>query len=339
MDERFADASALLRHDLTRLLEEHDFPATSPLGADMLCLLHAPGKLLSPTPASTRIPQGFWALLPLTVSRYCQPSADLALLLRVAVSCELLLCALDYFDELEDDDDSAERRLLGDGRLLNAAYTLCVLARRALSTLSATLIAPALLARLLDVADEELLTAVRGQHQDLLAEGCALADISAEECLSADRSKAGALLRLVCRLATLAVNAPGEIGDAFAEIGERVGTAFQIENDTHDLEGLLSATRESGKSDLVRGKKTLPIIFAAQQYAALQHSLPSTDSENQESRDPSLVSRAYEDAIAASLGCAVYLRKEARTLALLIEEQQGRPLPQELYILLGIETL
>jgi geranylgeranyl pyrophosphate synthase len=275
----------------------------------------------------------------LTVSRYCQPTADPALLLRVAVSCELLLCALDYFDELEDDDDSAERRLLGDGRLLNAAYTLCVMARRALSTLPAALIAPAGRDRLLDVVDEELLVAVKGQHQDLLSEGRALAEISPEECLSTDMAKAGALLRLVCRLATLAVDAPEEVIDTFARIGEHIGAACQIENDTHDLEGQLSSSGESGKSDLAKGKKTLPIIFAAQQYAVLQQSLPPADREKQEPSDASLLSRAYDDGMAAALGCAVYLRREAQSLVPRIEAQLGMPLPQELSILLGIETL
>jgi len=339
MDEHFAGASAMLCQDLALLLEAHGLSAASPLGADLLCLLAAPGKLLSPTATSSRIPQGFWALLPYTMACYCRPDTEPALLLRFAISCELLLCALDYFDELEDDDQSPERKALGDGRLLNAAYTLSVLARRALSTLPPSLIEPARRDQLLDVVDEQLLVAVQGQHQDLLAEGRELADVSPEECLATDTAKAGALLRLVCRLATLAVDASGEVSDCFAQVGEYIGTAFQIENDTHDLEMLLSSSGESGKSDLARAKKTLPAVFAARQYATLQLSFSPADSEIQEPQQhATLLQRAYQDAIAASLGCAVYLRKEAQTLLQHIEEFEGRPLPRELHILLGIQT-
>jgi len=340
MEALFANVAAALRYDLLYFLEESRLAADTPLGADIRCLLEAPGKLLSPTPTSVRIPRGFWALLPYSIGYYCQPDAEPALLLRVAVSCELLLCALDYFDELEDDDQSAERSLLGDGRLLNAAYTLSVLSRRALSTLPLPLVTTAQREQLLNLVDEALLIAVQGQHQDLLAEKRELAAVSPEECLTIATAKGGILLRLVCHLATLAANASDEVSAGFAQIGEHVGTAFQIENDIHDLETLLtassSATSASGKSDLTRAKKTLPTVFAAQQYAALQQSSSPVDKERQEfQQDTSLVRRAYEDAIAASLGCAVHLRREAQTLLLRIEEQQGCPLPNVLHILLG----
>lgn len=337
MDERFAAASTSLRHALTQFLDEQGFSATHPLGADLRHLLSAPGKLLSSTAASSRVPQGFWALLPLMIARYCLPSAEPALLLRVGVSCELLLCALDYYDELQDDDDSPERRLLGDGRLLNAAYTLSVLSRRALATLPPALIAPAASDRLLDAVDEELLVAVSGQHQDLLAE--AREEVTLEECLATDMAKAGALLRLTCRLAAMAVDAPSQISAAFARIGENVGTAFQIENDAHDLEMQLSDAAESGKSDLLRHKKTLPILYATRQLVALQESPSPADREKQVLPDTALLSRAYNDGIAAAIGCAVYLRNEAKAQVPLIEACLQRPLPQELSILFGIDVL
>jgi geranylgeranyl pyrophosphate synthase len=340
VDELFADASALLRQDLLRFLEAHGFSTASPLGADMLVLLSAAGKLLSINATSSRIPQGFWALLPFEVARYCRPGADSTLVLRMAVSCEMLLCALDYFDELQDGDQSPERRVLGDSRLLNAAYTLSVLAHRAILTLPPPLIVPIQRDRLLDAMEEGLLAAVQGQHQDLLAEERPFERVSPEECLAIDTAKAGALLRLACRLATLAVETPAEISESFAQIGELVGTAFQIENDAHDLEMLLSASGESGKSDLARSKKTLPTVFAARQYHALQQSPPPADDEKQEpQQDMTLLHRAYADGIAASLGCAVHLRRQAQTLARGIEERQGRPLPRAIHVLLGIETL
>ena len=339
VDGYFAQTQNALRHDIASFLDEHGFSPASTLGADMLCLLRAPGKLLSPTPISTRLPQGYWALLPLTLAHYCQPEADSALLLRVAVACELQMCALDYFDELEDDDRSAERRQLGDGRLLNAAYTLSVLARQALATLSPSLLALPKRLQVLAVMDEELLVAVQGQHRDLLMEAYSMSDVTPEECLDIATAKAGALVRLVCRLAVTAVDASDEVMRCFSQVGEYIGTASQIENDAHDLEGQLSPAEMNGKSDLARAKKTLPILFAAQQYASLQYSRSSSDSERQEQQDDLvLLKRAYEDAIAAALGCAIYLRKEARRVCLHIEELLGRPQPHELHILLGIET-
>ncbi len=94
-------------------------------GEDAGIALAAPGKLLSTATPSKRIPQGFWGLLPHEVAQYCATSSqDTPRISRLAVACELLLCALDFFDELEDNDSSETRTALGDGRLLNCTTAL-----------------------------------------------------------------------------------------------------------------------------------------------------------------------------------------------------------------------
>ncbi len=166
-----ADDQIVLRQELSSYLETQGLSSFTVLGTDIFRLLHAPGKLLSPSPpASRRIPLGFWAVLPLFIARYCQPAAPPLVMQRVALACELLHCALDYYDELEDDDLSAERQDLGDGRLLNAATTLFVLSRRILASLVPSLLSYERYSQLTELVDTELLLAMDGQHRDILVE-------------------------------------------------------------------------------------------------------------------------------------------------------------------------
>ncbi len=53
-------------------------------------------------------------------------------------------------------------------------------------------------------------------------------------------------------------------------MGEYLGIAHQLDNDAHDLYDLLYPKPEHtavGKSDLFRGKKTLPVVLPAQEIA------------------------------------------------------------------------
>jgi geranylgeranyl pyrophosphate synthase len=338
-NERLADLQASLRTDLRELLAS--WQATHAWGADACVALSAPGKLLASSTPSTRIPAGFWALLPLTISHYISGStADPARVRRLAIACEILLCSLDYFDEIEDGDESEARRVLGDGRLLNCATALYQLALRLLSELDAT--APRSeeepKIRLSDVACEELLFAMHGQHLDLLAEQRPWQQFTQEECVAIAEAKAGALCRLVCRLAAVSAGAYA-LDELFGQVGTHVGIAAQIENDAHDLEGLAAQageTQPSGKSDLARAKKTLPLIIASQ--LALQNSDTSADSLHQ-GQEPTWFVQVYQDAVQAALGSAVYHRLSASALVERIEQVHGKVFPPELRLLLGIHAL
>jgi octaprenyl-diphosphate synthase len=74
------------------------------------------------------------------------------------------------------------------------------------------------------------------------------------------RKKTGALIGLACRLGALASKADETVAHALESFGERVGIAFQIQDDILDLTRDASETGKSSHKDLEKGKLTLPLI-------------------------------------------------------------------------------
>ena len=337
MHEAFVTDQEILRNELQVLLGELAIDPTEPLGVDMTCLLSAPGKLLSSSVISSRIPQGFWALLPLTIARYCVPTADRRLVHRIGLACEFLHSALDCFDEIEDDDTSEQRTLLDDGRFLNTATFLYTLVSLVLESLFPRSLTSEQLHSLQRLLTTEVMLAMQGQHRDILAERADLATFSPEECLHIVSAKSGVLFRLVCRIAAHAVNANNELVNCFAEVGELMGIVAQLENDVHDLEKELASqdkqNEPSQKSDLRRGKKTLPIVLAHKQLMSLQNA------ESDEQREQAHIQMtAYDQAIKATLGAAAHLRERALLLVPRIEQMRGEVMPDSLRLLLNLTT-
>ena len=332
MHEAFVSDQKILRNELQVLLGELGIHSSEPLRTDMTCLLSAPGKLLSSSAISSRIPQGFWALLPCTIARYCVSTTDYRLASRIGLACEFLHSALDSFDEIEDDDTSEQRTLLGDGRFLNTATFLYTLVPLILDSLCPRYLSSEHLRLLQQLLTSDMIMAMRGQHRDILAEQADLATFLPEECLHIVSAKSGVLFRLVCRMGAHAINASDELVNCFAEVGELMGIVAQLENDVHGLEReLVSRDESTQKSDLRRGKKTLPIVLAQKQFIGLW------DAERDEQREHVHMT-AYDQAIKATLGAADHLRERALLLIPRIEQIRGEVMPHELRILLNLVT-
>jgi geranylgeranyl diphosphate synthase type I len=333
----FATEQASLRDELQAWLAR--VQAYYAWGADAGVLLAAPGKLLTSTQsASTRVPAGFWALLPLSVASYCSdsPREDGPRIRRLALACELLLCALDYYDEIEDNDTSPARRQLGDGRLLNCASALYQEGLQALAELDDTSRLSTPSAHLSSIASEELRQAMSGQHLDLLAEQRPLDGFDSAECIAIAQAKSGTLCRMACRLATAVVGATGDVTALLAESGTHIGIASQIENDIHDLEQTVTAagTAPFEKSDLARSKKTFPLVLLAR--SALQTSVPSADTLVYEGQEQKLA--VYRNAMQQALGGAIVHRLAAASLVERLEQLRGAAVPQKLRAILGLDA-
>jgi geranylgeranyl pyrophosphate synthase len=332
MRETFVTDQEIMRDEFQVLLEELGFQRSEPLYNDMTCLLSAPGKLLSPSPSSMRLPKGYWALLPYTIAHYCVPTANVRFLSRIGIACEILLTSLDAFDEIEDDDVSEQRTALGDGRFLNTATLLYTLVPLVLDSLCPHFLSVEHLRELQHLLTMDMVKAIRGQHRDILAEQDDLTTFLPEECLHIVSAKSGVLFELVCRMGALAVGAQEELVNSFAEIGEFMGIVAQLENDVHGLEHELDTSEENvTKSDLRRGKKTLPIVLARKQFAGLQ-SLEA-DTSVDEKR---MYLTAFDQAIKATLGAATHLREEALMRIPYIEQLRGETVPMKLRVLLNL---
>ena len=280
LENPLAAQQELLRERLNFLLT-----AVHPaMYADVVRAFQEEGKLLYQpltgiiSPRTTR-PAGIWSLLTLLVAQHVSPDIDPIYVSSVAVSVECFCAALDLLDDVEDEDQTPIMQELGAARVLNVTTVLLTLAQQALLSLSEMGVDPVNILSLLNTLQESALGITSGQHRDLLAEQRSALDFTREECIDIAAVKAGAILRLACRLGAQCAGADTVLCEQFAEFGLLLGTAAQLDNDSHDLYYLLQdvipsilfedagATPRSTKSDLVRGKKTLPIVLAATEMA------------------------------------------------------------------------
>jgi geranylgeranyl pyrophosphate synthase len=231
------------------------------LRADIVDALAAEGKLFH-RPASRL--DGRWALLPFYLARGLCEEANPAWGVAAGLAMECLICATDLLDDVMDEDVTALIERLGVARALNVALALLSLSQRILLALANQRTHASLSVRLLDAVQRALLLAVGGQQQDLLAERRLACELSREDCIEIASAKAGSLLGLACRLGALCAGVEETLVERCAEMGRLLGIAAQLDNDAHDLSHLLRpAGAGCQKSDLRRGKKTLPVVLAA----------------------------------------------------------------------------
>jgi geranylgeranyl pyrophosphate synthase len=319
------------------------------LHADVVRALEGEGKLLStshsglnsPDPQHPTLQAGVWPLLTLLVAQSISPGVDPLLAGSVALAVECYVCAIDLLDDVMDEDQTTTLQVLGTARTLNVSTALLTLAQQAVLSLSQQGAAPTLVLRLLETLQESALVVAAGQHRDVLAERRPVEEFTREECIEIAAAKAGSIIRLACRLGALCAGADEVLCEQFSEFGELLGIAHQLDNDSHDLYYLLQGNTSSlaltetetstghVKSDLARGKKTLPIVLGAQMYnAALQQSSLQTDQEKEE------YLRSLHEGIVTTWGICLLYRERARDRLQEIEAQ--RPVAPLLSILLDL---
>jgi len=310
------------------------------LRADVVRALEEEGKLLAKPRADAVAvrPDGSWALLTMLVAQHIDPDIDLLCVSSVAIAIECFVCALDLLDDVEDEDQTPSIQVLGVARALNVATALMMLAQQAISSLSQQAVPPGRILSLLDTLQASALNAAAGQHRDLLAEQRSAQELTLEECIEIAASKAGALMRLACRLGALCAGADDVMCEHFSELGELLGIAHQLDNDAHDLYYLLQSETSavpptkaenitrSIKTDLVRQKKTLPVVLAARVNSSLQKATAPVDKEEH--------LRALHEGIITTWGICLLYRERAGDRLRMIEDQ--RSLAPALRLLLQI---
>lgn len=248
----------------------HHLADLSPtLQADIIAALSVEGKLFH-QPALPL--DGRWALLPFFLARALNVQANPVYISGAALAMECLICATDLLDDVMDEDATILSEQLGTARALNVALALTSLPPRLLLSPLKGDASATLPSRLLDAIQQALLLASAGQQQDLLAERRMACEMSREDCIEIAASKAGSLLSLACRLGALCVGANEILVEQCAELGRLLGIAGQLDNDAHDLfHALQPGNEKAQKSDLRRGKKTLPVVLAARSLRETHH--------------------------------------------------------------------
>lgn len=311
----------------------NDIPA--PLQDDVIRALQEPGKLLAAFKSKNlnvdeSSPNGIWSLLTYLIAQYINPAVSPLKSGTTAIAVECLICALDLLDDVEDEDKTAILLEIGAPRALNVSTLLLGLAHRALLSLTKELQSSSDIFYLVDALDEAIITATAGQHKDLSAEQRSPLDMTQEECIEIAASKAGSLMRLACLLGALCADADDHVCEMFAELGRLAGIAAQLDNDSHDLYYLLQSTESASpptsdnqmtdprslKTDIVRNKKTLPVVIAARTQVDIQSQSAFTIEEQQD-----IFRRTLHEGIIATWGISLLYRTRARESLQKIEAQ------------------
>jgi geranylgeranyl pyrophosphate synthase len=342
--EQFAEALATLRKEGYRVLKDAVIPLS--LREDIEHVLMAEGKLFASSSPAALHPPGFWALLPFYIITYHQPALDQTALARIALSCEYLLCALDFFDELEDDDRSPTRSRLGDARLLNTSNALFTLSR---VLQQHAIPSPTHWSAVSAVIDQALLQAMGGQQRDIITSwdpftihSAEVYQTALEDAYRIAEAKSGTLFQLVCHIAAM-IAAP-QFVDLWSSIGLQAGIGAQLDNDASDLEAFLMKNTmespETQKWDVEANKKTFPLVLLGQQLPIhLQDSYLPADQKQQVDWEEGVVRQAGLKAVRATRASAQVCRIQVADTIRQLELQSGSLLPPSLHMLLGLHRL
>ncbi len=178
------------------------------------------------------------------------------------------------FSLIHDDiqDNSPLRRgrptlwtIWGIAQAINAGDAMFTLAFTALTRLQETVSAETAL-RAHGLLGQACLDLTRGQYLDMSYER--RSDLGIEDYWPMVEGKTAALLSACAGLGGLAGCASSQELEAFQRFGRSLGLAFQVLDDWLGLWGDAALTGKSTESDLVAGKKSLPVLFGLAQNDA-----------------------------------------------------------------------
>lgn len=103
---------------------------------------------------------------------------------------------------------------------------------------------------------------VGGQAVDMASENLTL---SLERLESLHARKTGALILVTCQLAGIAANVSDRVRDSLEHYGERIGLAFQIQDDVLDQIADTATLGKTAGKDLAQNKSTFPSLLGLEQ--------------------------------------------------------------------------
>jgi geranylgeranyl diphosphate synthase type I len=194
--------------------------------------------------------------------------------LPAAVAIELFHNFTLVHDDVEDGDRERRHRptpwaVFGIPLALNLGDGLASLSRLALLTLFDEGVSTDLIARLGSCFDRTALTVMEGQHLDLCFE--TQEQVMIPHYLEMITRKTAALMACATEMGAMLGCSDESTITALRQFGLHLGTAFQIRD---DLLGIWATRAESGKTpagDVLRRKKTLPVLHAIQHASPQDH--------------------------------------------------------------------
>lgn len=169
-------------------------------------------------------------------------------------------------DDIEDRDELRRGRptlwkLWGEAQAINAGDAMFAFAHLALLRSAERGAPPDRVVRALRAFDEMCVRLTIGQHLDLSFES--RSDVTAGEYMRMIEGKTAALTSNACEIGALLGGADDATVQAFADFGHWLGVSFQLQDDVLGIWGDPAVTGKHD-SDLAHGKKTLPVLYAAE---------------------------------------------------------------------------
>ena len=178
------------------------------------------------------------------------------------------------FSLIHDDiqDQSLERRgrptlwtKWGIAQAINAGDLMFTLANNSLFALKGDKNETVII-RAIEILHQTSISLTKGQFLDLAYEK--EKTIPLESYWPMIAGKTAALLAASCELGGVVAGIEPEKIKAFREFGYSLGLAFQVQDDWLGIWGDVSSTGKSNESDLVTGKKSLPVLYALNMHKA-----------------------------------------------------------------------
>jgi len=107
---------------------------------------------------------------------------------------------------------------------------------------------------------------IEGQWADISFEARSV--VAVEDYLAMTAGKTGALLGAPLEMGAIMAGAPRDRAAALGRWGRQIGIAFQAHDDYLGIWGDPAITGKSNANDIIRKKKTLPVVLALQDQAA-----------------------------------------------------------------------
>ena len=183
--------------------------------------------------------------------------------LPAAASVELVHNFSLIHDDIEDNSPLRRGRPTvwyrwGIPQAINAGDTMFILAHLAMNRLE-KIIEPAASFQASQLLNETCLRLTQGQYLDLSYEE--RGDVALEAYWPMVEGKTAALLAACTQLGALIAGTTEDIREAYRQFGTSLGLAFQAQDDLLGIWGDAALTGKSSESDLITGKKSLPVLY------------------------------------------------------------------------------
>lgn len=246
-----------IESELQKQVARLDEPRTRPFHEMLTYHMGWTGEGAGPEATGKRIRP----LMVLLTTASC--GADWQSALPAAAAVELVHNFSLVHDDIEDNSDKRRGRTTvwkkwGLAQGTNAGDGLFILSNLALTDLEAGYSA-AIVLRAAKILHATCLDLTRGQFLDISYED--RTDLSVDDYWPMVSGKTAALIAACCHLGALLGGADDARQEAYRAFGHYLGLAFQAQDDILGIWGDEALTGKSAASDLVEGKKSLPVLF------------------------------------------------------------------------------